>query len=264
MATYSKRGYKAPKEKEEKVNEFDTTVEDINVDEKDSTTAGIFNTLDETANKTEDWVIRNRKYIIGVVGVIALATLGYILYNKFVATPNQEQAFTDMNQAQVYFKQAVDATEKQDSLYNLALNGGEGKKGFIGIAEQYSGTKAGNFAHYYAGICYLNTKKFDKAITELDAFSAGDLYLKGLAIGAKGDAYSELKKYDDALKYYVEAANVDENEFVTPRFLMKAANVCIATNKKEEALGYLKTIKEKFENSNEGYTVDALIATLEK
>ena len=61
MATYNKRGYKAPKEKEEKLdNNF---IEDVNVDEKDSTTAGVFNSLDQTASKTEEWVARNQKYI---------------------------------------------------------------------------------------------------------------------------------------------------------------------------------------------------------
>ena len=62
MATYNKRGYKAPKEKEEKL---DTNfIEDVNVDEKDSTTAGVFNSLDQTASKTEEWVARNQKYIL--------------------------------------------------------------------------------------------------------------------------------------------------------------------------------------------------------
>ena len=53
MATYNKRGYKSPKPEVEKDPAFDTSVDDINVNEKDSTTAGVFNTLDETANKTE-------------------------------------------------------------------------------------------------------------------------------------------------------------------------------------------------------------------
>jgi hypothetical protein len=51
MATYNKRGYKTPKEKETVDNTF---IEDVKVDEKDSTTAGVFNSLDETASKTED------------------------------------------------------------------------------------------------------------------------------------------------------------------------------------------------------------------
>ena len=62
MATYNKRGYKAPKPKEveENVeNEFEEVVET-----GDSTTAEVFNTLDETANKAEDWVAKNQKVIL--------------------------------------------------------------------------------------------------------------------------------------------------------------------------------------------------------
>jgi len=47
MATYNKRGYKTPKEKEVK-----EVIEDVQIDEKDSTTAGVFSKLDETASKT--------------------------------------------------------------------------------------------------------------------------------------------------------------------------------------------------------------------
>ena len=45
----------------------------------------------------------------------------------------------EMFQAQQYFDQAVAGTDK-DSLYNLALNGGEGKYGMLDIADEYSGT----------------------------------------------------------------------------------------------------------------------------
>lgn len=266
MATYNKRGYKTPKPKEEKLNEeVETLVEDVvEVKDEDSATAGVFNALDETANKTEDWVIRNQKMLVSVIGVLAVVTLGYIAYNKFVVTPKEEDAAKDMFQAQTYFQQAVDNTTKQDSLYRLALKGGEGKKGFEGIIEQYSGTKAANLAEYYAGVSYLNIKDFNKAIEHLDNFKSKDQVLSALAIGAKGDAYSELNKQEEALKYYVEAANVVENEFSTPRFLFKAATLAIELKKNEEALGYLKTIKEKFENTQEGYSVDVLIASLEK
>lgn len=264
MATYNKRGYKAPKPEVEKDPTFDTTVEDINVNESESTTAGVFNTLDETANKTEEWVIRNQKVILGVIGAIAVVTLGYIMFNKFVSTPKEEEAFKEMNQAQMYFQQAVDATEKQDSLFKLSLKGGEGKFGFEGIIEKYSGTKAANLAEYSAGMACLHLKDFNKAIEHLDNFSTSDATLKALAIGGKADASSELNKNEEALKLYVEAANVEDNDYATPRYLLKAANIAITLKKNEEALGYLKTIKEKYETSQEGSSVDALIATLEK
>lgn len=264
MATYNKRGYKSPKPEVEKDPTFDTTVEEVNVNESESTTAGVFNTLDETANKTEEWVIRNQKAILGVIAAIAIGTLGYILFNKFVSTPNEEDAFRDMNQAQIYFQQAVDATEKQDSLFKLSLKGGEGKPGFEGIIENHSGTKAANLAEYSAGMACLHLKDFKKAIEHLDNFSTKDESLKALAIGAKGDANAELNNNEEALKLYVEAANVSDNEFATPRFLFKAANTAIVLKKNDEALEYLKTIKEKYESSPEGSAVDVLIASLEK
>lgn len=265
MATYNKRGYKSPKPKAEETEQVvDTMVDEINVNESESTTAEVFNTLDETANKTEEWVLKNQKVLLTVIGVLAFLTLGYIAYDKFVATPNEEEAFSEMFQAQTYFQQAVDATVKPDSLYKLALKGGEGKPGFEGIIEKYSGTKAANLAEYYTGISYLNLKDFNKAIEHLDNFKSKDVVLSALAVGAKGDALSELGKNEEALRFYVEAANMNEDDFVTPRYLFKAANIAILIKKNDEALGYLKTIKEKYENSQEGYNIDALIASLEK
>ena len=82
MATFNKRGYKEPKEKQGKVdNNF---IENINVDEKDSTTAKAFDTLDQTASRAEDFVAKNQKYIIGFLTIVALATVSYLLYQKFI------------------------------------------------------------------------------------------------------------------------------------------------------------------------------------
>jgi len=84
MATYNKRGYKAPKPKDEAVENQVEVDELDNVQEEDSATAGVFNTLDESANKLEDWVAKNQKYIFGFVGAIAVAAAGYLMYDKFI------------------------------------------------------------------------------------------------------------------------------------------------------------------------------------
>ena len=259
MATYNKRGYKAPKPEEAKVeNEFEEVI-----DTKNSTTAEVFNTLDATASKTEDWVAKNQKMILGIVGAIAIATLGYVLYNKYVVEEKEAKANNEIFQAQQYFQQAVDATEKNDSLYNLALKGGEGKLGFVGIADQYAGTDAGNLANYYAGMAYLNLGDFKNAITYLENFKSDDAILKPLALGAIGDAFSETNKVDDAISYYKKAAEASENDFTTPRYLLKAAQLNLATGKKAEAHKLFVEIKEKYETSKEGMNIDAFIAMTE-
>jgi len=259
MATYNKRGYKAPKPEEAKVeNEFEEVI-----DATDSTTAEVFNTLDETASKTEDWVAKNQKMILGIVGAIAIATLGYVLYNKYVVEVKESKANNEIFQAQQYFQQAVDATAKPDSLYNLALKGGEGKLGFIGIAEQYTSTDAGNLANYYAGMAYLNLGDFKNAITYLEKFKSEDAILKPLALGAIGDALAETNKVDDAIAHYKKAAEASENDFTTPRFLLKAAQLYLAAGKKAEANKLFVEIKEKYETSKEGMNIDAFIAMTE-
>ncbi|ESU26387.1 hypothetical protein FLJC2902T_28740 [Flavobacterium limnosediminis JC2902] len=263
MATYNKRGYKAPKPKDEAVeNQVDVDVLD-NIKEEDSATAEVFNTLDQSANKLEDWVAKNQKYIFGVVGAIGLAAAVYLVYDKFVVEPKEEDAANEMFQAQQYFQQAVDGQTANDSLYNLALKGAEGKLGFIGIADNYSGTKAANLAHYYAGMAYLNTGKFKEAVTQLEQFKSEDMFLKAIAIGAIGDAFSELGQKEDALSQYQKAADANVNDFTTPRYLYKAGQLALEMGKKEEALKFFTQIKEKYETSQEGASIDAMIAMVE-
>jgi len=253
MATYSKRGYKAPKEKEEK----DTT-EDVVIAEKDSTTAGVFSTLDETAGKTEAFVAKNQNWIIGVVGAVALVTIGYLVYQKFIAEPKQLEAADEMFVAQFNFQQATDGVAS-DSLYKLSLNGSEGKFGFIKIADEYSGTDAGNLANYYAGIAFLNTGKYTEAIDYLGKFKSEDIVLSGLAKGAIGDAYAENNQPEEALKNYIKAAETNKNDFITPRYLLKAGKTALALGKKEDALKYFTDIKNNYDGSPEAASIDVLI-----
>lgn len=256
MATYNKRGYKAPKPKEEKAE--NDLIEDVIIDEKDSATAEVFNTLDETASKTEDWVARNQKAIFSVIAVLAVGAIGYMLYTKFVVEPKESDAAKEMFVAQKNFQLATDGTAT-DSLFNLALNGAEGKPGFLKIASDYSGTNAANLANYYAGIAYLNLGKNDEAIAHLEKFSSKDVVVKALAIGAIGDAHSNKGNQKEALDFYLKAANSDKNEFTTPRFLAKAGKVALELKNKEEALKYFTDIKENYSTSVEAQNIDALI-----
>jgi tetratricopeptide (TPR) repeat protein len=256
MATYNKRGYKPAKEKE--VNEVNEITEDISVLEKNSKTAEVFSALDATASKTEDFVAKNQKIIIGVVGAIALLTVGYLGYQKFVALPKQEEAANEMFIAQQNFQKATDGVAS-DSLYKLSLNGSEGKFGFIKIADEYSGTDAGNLANYYAGVAYLNTGKYTEAIEYLGKFKSDDIVLSALAKGAIGDAYSQKNQPKEALENYIKAAQSDKNDFTTPRFLLKAGKIALTLGNKEEALKYFTDIKDNFDASPEAATIDALI-----
>ncbi|WP_310993938.1 tetratricopeptide repeat protein [Aequorivita marina] len=239
MATYKKRGGK-PKTKAEKDQQF----------EDDSTTAEVFNTLDEGASKTEAWIEKNQKLILGVIGVVAVCVLGYFLYQKFVQQPKEAEAMNEMFQAQNYWEQALTAPAK-DSLYNLSLQGGEGKYGFLDIMNNYSGTNAANLAHYYAGMAYLNTNKYKEAVAQLDKFKSDDDMLAPLAKGAIGDAFMQLGQNEDALKYYEEAAKMRTNDFTTPRFLLKAGIAAMSLKNTDKALSHFKKIADDYPKSAE-------------
>lgn len=250
MATYNKRGYKAPK----------VEGEDGNANDKNqhSTTAEVFSTLDKGASRTENWIAKNQKYIFGFVGVVALATAGYLLYGKLVTEPKEDDAANEMFQAQQYFQQAVDGVAS-DSLYTLSLKGGEGKYGFLDIAEKYSGTNAANLAHYYAGMAYLNTNKFKEAIAELDKFKGDDVLLAPIAKGAIGDAFAQINQLEEAFTYYVKAIELSKNDLTVPHYLLKAGQTALALNKKDKALQYFTDIKTNYENAPEASNIDALI-----
>lgn len=236
MATYKKKGHK-PTNKEDQAKKF----------EEESTTAEVFNTLDEGANKTEAFVAKNQKYIYVIVGLAAVIILGYLGWQRFVQEPKELEAANEMFQAQQYFDAALAGSGAQsDSLYSMALNGGEGKYGFLDIIDEYSSTNAANLANYYAGFAYLNSNKYQEAIEYLEDFKSDDEILAPLAKGGIGDAFMQLDQPEEALSYYDEAASMRSNEFTTPRFLLKAALTSIELGKGEQAVKYLNRIKDEF------------------
>lgn len=251
MATYKKRGAKksvSPKLEKETVQE--------------SATAEVFETLDTTANKTEEWVVKYQNIIFGFIGIIALGVLGYLGYQNFILEPKEQEAVSELNQAQYYFELAVNSIES-DSLYRRALNGGEGKYGFLDIIENYQGTPAAKLATYSAGMSYLNLKEYDNAILYLDRFNASDVLLSALAKGAIGDAYAQLGSPDKAYDYYLQAAEVSENMYSTPKYLYKAALLGAENGKIKQAISFLERIENDYPKSEEARWVSVQKGKLE-
>lgn len=248
MATYKKRGFK-PKNK----------AEGRSLDEQNSTTAEVFSTLDESASRSEQWVARNQNYILGIIGVIAIGVLGYLAYNQFITKPKIASAANELFYPQQYFDQALNSATEKDSLYNLALNGGEGKYGFLDIIDEYKGTPAANLGNYYAGMSYLHMQQYDEAIRYLEQFSSNDAMLGPLALGGIGDAFMQLGQATDAISYYEKAINHNENDYTTPRFLYKAGVTALELGDSNKALQYFERVKEDYSTSTEAGTIDAFI-----
>lgn len=249
MATYKKRGYK-PKNK----------VEEQQVEQMESTTAEVFNTLDETASRSEQWIEKNSKPLFYGLVTVAALILGYLAYNKYVAEPTEVEASNELAYPRQYFDQATTAASASvDSLLNLGLTGADGKYGFLDIAKTYGGTKAGNLANYYAGISYLKMKKYEEAIEYLSKFKSDDELLGPTALGAIGDAFSDINQPQQALEYYEKAAQKKDNEFTAPLFLFKAGQTAMQLKDYKKAAQLFTTIKEKYAQSDQGRDIEKYI-----
>tara|TARA_B100000780_G_scaffold70251_1_gene46842 strand:+ start:11025 stop:11780 length:756 start_codon:yes stop_codon:yes gene_type:complete len=244
MATYKKKGLKR---------------KSSNNDANQSTTAEVFDTLDQSASTTEKIVAKYQNYIVGGVISIVIMVLGFLGYSSLILEPNSEEANNELYTAQNYFSQALEDNENSDSLFLLSLNGGEGKYGFLDVIENYSGTNAAQLSYYSAGMAYYNLNDFENAIKYLKYFDSEDDVLKALALGGIGDSFAELDQIDDALSYYELAFNVSDNNFTSPKFLLKAANTASVLKQNSLAKKYYNSISEDFPKSPESFYIDIQI-----
>lgn len=248
MATYKKRGYKPKNKKEEQ-----------QVQELESTTAEVFNTLDETASKSEQWIEKNSKVLFGALVAIVVVFLAFLGYNKYIVEPNELEASNELAFPRKYFDEAATAGSGIDSLLTLGLEGADGRYGFIDIADAYSGTDAGNMANYYAGVSYLQMGEYDKAIEFLSKFDSDDEMLGPVALGAIGDAFSDINQEEDALEYYEKAASKKTNDFTTPLFLYKAGQTAMSLKEYSKAEDLFTKIKENYSKSDQGRDIEKFI-----
>jgi hypothetical protein len=164
----------------------------------------------------------------------------YIFLKKFFFLPSEEEAMKEFNYAQQYLYQGN--IDKALNRKNVKIN----YLGFSGIASKYPFTKAGNISKFYAGICYYKLGEYEESIKIMKSFSAKDEILCSIKYGIIGDAFTQMKNKKEALKNYVIAANVRENEITTPLYYYKAALLNFYMKKYEDSKYFLKKIEIKY------------------
>jgi tetratricopeptide (TPR) repeat protein len=247
MATYKKK-YKAEGKKEQK--EFDESAFE---------TAGVLNSLEETASKSEQWIEKNSKPLFSALVAIVVLFLAYLGYTKYISEPNEIEASNELAFPRKYYDQASTAGSGVDSLLTLGLQGVDGKYGFLDIADSFSGTNAGNLANYYAGVSYLEMKQYDKAIEYLERFNSDDEMLGPVSLGAVGDAFADINQPKQALEYYQKAADKKNNDFTSPLFLYKAGMTAMELEQFKKAASLFTKIKDNYPTSEQGKDVDKFI-----
>tara|TARA_R110002072_G_scaffold150586_7_gene299077 strand:- start:1292 stop:1981 length:690 start_codon:yes stop_codon:yes gene_type:complete len=210
--------------------------------------------VQQSISKIEKYLEENRKSLsVIVVGILAIV-VGYFAVDIFYQQPREKESQLAIYKAQQYFE--------SDSLA-LALNGNGLDLGFIAVADEYSGTKAGNLANYYAGICALNLGQYQEAIAYFDEFSSDDPILSVIAKGSIGDAFMEINQPVEALEYYNKAVNGEENNLIVPFYLKKAGILAESQGDLDQALKHYTRLKKEFGDSRDALDADKYIARIE-
>ena len=201
-----------------------------------------------------DFVKNNQKTLSYALSIVVIVIAGYFGYTELYQNPRETKAADAMYTAEKYF--AIDSS-------NLVLNGDGASKGVLYVIKQFSGTPSANLAKYYAGISYYRLNDFNKSIEYLKDFSTSSKQVQAIAYGTIGDAYSELKKNDEAINYYKKAgSHFPEDDAISSEYLFRAASLLEITGKEDEAVTIFKDIKSKYPKSEKGFNADRYINRL--
>ncbi|WP_219224113.1 tetratricopeptide repeat protein [Pedobacter antarcticus] len=195
----------------------------------------------------------NSKSLLFIAAAVIVLVIIYFWYQNVYLKGRAEEASAKMYKAEQFIG--------VDSLANKAVNGDAGYPGFEKIADEYNNTKSANLANLYLGGIYLRKGEYKKATEALGKYTeTGSVVADPLALGMLGDAYSELKDYNQAITYYKKAADKSSNKFTSPLFLKKLGLVYETQKKYKDAEATYTKIKADFPASQEAAMIDEYIA----
>ncbi len=108
---------------------------------------------------------------------------------------------------------------------DLAINGNEWVVGLLEIIEKNDKYREAHRARYLVAEAYYNDERYDEAIEILEGVSDDYKELKQFCYGLLGDIYCNQQEYELALEAMEKAATILPNELISPRFLIKKANI---------------------------------------
>lgn len=192
--------------------------------------------LQNIVEKTNDWYRKNEKIVL--YAAIGLAvTIGGIYAFRYYQNDQNNEAMEELYPIQEAFA--------QDSL-DIILKGTNGGMSAIEIADEYGSTKAGNLAKYYAAHAFFKKGDFKTALEYYKSFDGnGDLFLGPNRLGMIGNCYAALKDIESAASYFEKAGKEEINDLTTPHWMMKAGNAYEQLKKYDDAVDVYEFALEK-------------------
>ena len=192
-----------------------TTLEEVN------------ESLSTAAQRIED----NKKYInwaLIAIAVLVLLAAGYI-YG--IHNPNMEKAKEQIGNADLALIQG-----QED----------EALKGYEQVAADFS-NKPAERAHLNAAILLYQKGEYEKAAKHLEDYSPAGNLIAPASQSLLGDCYVNLKKFDKAMSAYDKAISLaGNNEAYAPAFMIKKATLLHEQKKYAEEAAIYEKIRDEF------------------
>lgn len=187
--------------------------------------------LNEQLTGIEQKVQNNQKAIMWASIAVAAVVCIILIYVYGIRKPGIESANNAIGQADLTMAMGNDSIALQQ---------------YQQVADEY-GYEAGNRAQLNAAILLYKQGKYQEAIDYLKSYSPTESIIGASSKALEGDCYVNLKKYDEAIACFKDAAKIsDKNPYYTPYFLMKEATVQRELkNYKAEAELY-RTIRDEY------------------
>lgn len=196
---------------------------------------------EEMLNRSETFIEKNKKAIIGVIVAVVVIVVAVVLYKNYYQAPREEKASEALYLGQKYF---------DEGNFETALNGDSiSYFGFAKVIADYDGTKAANLAKAYAGISLAKTGKYEEAVTYLEGYKGSDDFFAASVKAALGNCKINLGDLEKGASLLVEAAAKADAQSLSPVWLKQAGIVYEKLGKKDKALECYTKVKDKYSNN---------------
>lgn len=197
--------------------------------------------INDAVFESEHFIEKYQKQLLIGIGIVVVIVCGYLAYDNFYVKPKTNDALVALFRGEEYQRMGKDS---------LAIHGdGNGYIGFEAIINEYGSTKPGKLAKLYAGISYANMGKYEQALTYLKDYSGSDELISHLVNGTIGDCLDNTGKVEEAIPYFIKAAEGADNEAQSPIFYKKAGLAYRDLGKYDKVIEMFTIIKNDYMRS---------------
>jgi outer membrane protein assembly factor BamD (BamD/ComL family) len=135
--------------------------------------------------------------------------------------------------------------------YQEAINGdpATGTTGLKQIVDEYGSTNSGNTAKLYLGNAYFNLKDYDNALKQFEDYSGDKDIIKASCLSGIGAVYEAKGDMKKAAEYFEKASKVAKDVVTNEENLLYAIRAYVNAGDKENAKRVFGLLKEEYPKS---------------